>query len=218
MTTKILFSFLISILYPIVSFSQAEAETTDFIILVSGEKIVGNKVIKKRSQVFIDENVYKSKSVMFYQNKSGNFAQTPFGFQGRMIDGKVSVYSFSRVNPKQTLNPINSWYTMDNSFVKRTSYSNLRKDLKDNISSMQYLNSYRNLTFLGLGMVGIGTGITMYHLMQAFQPQSSFNISKTIYIGLFSCLSGSIVLQIAPRKMFKAIKVYNRSNVVPYKY
>ena len=49
---------------------------------------------------------------------------------------------------------------MDESFVKRTSYSNLRVDLKDNVSSMQYLNTYRNLNILGLGLTGAGLGIT----------------------------------------------------------
>ena len=161
MKVEILFIYLITALSPVAIFSQTEPKSKDFIIFKNGKKLNGNKVIKKGRILFLDEMAYELNTVMFYHNNKGNFAKTPLGFQKRTIDGKVSVYSNSSVvNPNKNLNPLNSWYTMDESFVKRTSYSNLRVDLKDNVSSMQYLNTYRNLNILGLGLTGAGLGIT----------------------------------------------------------
>ena len=216
MKTKILFIFLFSILAPIIGFSQVEKDDTVFIIFDNGEKIIGHKLKKKSGELFLDDNVYKSKSIMFYQNKSGNFANTSFGFQKRFINGKVSVYSFSflnpNLNPKKKLNPISSYYAIDNSFVKRASYSNLKEDLKSNIVSLQHLKISRNLCFVGIGMIGIGTGITIHSFSQAFHPNRSFNIPNTIYVGLAAYLIGAIILEIAPLKMFKAIQTYNNSS------
>mgnify|MGYP001605752231 FL=1 len=219
MTQKTFITILVFILAPITSFSQANDEANHFIVFKSGKKLVGNEVIKKGRILFLDEKAYELNTVMFYQNNKGNFAKTPFGFQNRIIDGKVSVYSsfsISIVNPNKNLNLKNSWYTMDYSFVKRTSYSNLREDLKDNVSSMQYLNSYRNLNVLGWGLSGAGLGITLYSLSQAFDPTQSFtfNIPNTIYVGLAAILSGVIIVSVPPRKMFKAIQAYNNSSKV----
>ncbi len=200
-----------SFLAPIICFSQLENKSADFIILDNGKKIFGNKVTKKGSQLFVDENVYKSKYIMFYQNELGNYAKTSLGFQKRIIDGNISVYSLSRVNPDKTVNLINSWYTKDNSFVKRAIYSNLREDLNDNSSSIDHLKTYRILNFIGLGVVASGIGITMYSLTQAFKPNGSFVIPNTIYVGLAAALTGSVVLQIAPRRVSKAINEYNNS-------
>jgi len=162
MKVEILFIYLITALSPVAIFSQTEPKSKDFIIFKNGKKLNGNKVIKKKGRIlFLDEKPYELNTVMFYHNNKGNFAKTPLGFQKRTIDGKVSVYSNSPgVNPNKNLEPLKSWYTMDESFVKRTSYSNLRVDLKDNVSSMQYLNTYRNLNILGLGLTGAGLGIT----------------------------------------------------------
>ena len=125
MKTKILFIFLLSILAPIIGFSQVEKDDTVFIIFDNGEKIIGHKLKKKCGELFLDDNVYKSKSIMFYQNKSGNFANTSFGFQKRFINGKVSVYSFSflnpYLNPKKKLNPISSYYASLEIYVLRES-------------------------------------------------------------------------------------------------
>ncbi len=201
---------LIFILIPFIGFSQSEHKGTDFIIFNNGEKLYGNQVLKKGRVLFLDEKSYELNTVMFYQNYKGNFAKTSFGFQNRIIEGKVSFYSSSFViNPNKALNPFTSWYTMDYSFVKRTSYSNLRVDLKDNVSSMKYLYTYRNLNILGWGLTGAGVGITMYSLRQAFDQ--SFYIPNTFYAGVAAILSGGIILQIAPRKMFKAIQAYNNS-------
>jgi|GEM_PF-3306162 len=210
MKVEILFIYLITALSPVAIFSQTEPKSKDFIIFKNGKKLNGNKVIKKKGRIlFLDEKPYELNTVMFYHNNKGNFAKTPLGFQKRTIDGKVSVYSNSSVvNPNKNLNPLNSWYTMDESFVKRTSYSNLRVNLKDNVSSMQYLNTYRNLNILGLGLTGAGLGITLYSLYQVFD---SFNL-KIPYVGLAALLSGAIIVQVAPRKMAKAIQAYNNSS------
>ena len=150
---------------------------------------------------------------MFYQNNKGNFAKTPLGFQKRAIDGKVSVYSNSSVvNPNKALNPLRSWYTMDESFVKRMSYSNLKEDLKSNIVSMQHLKTSRTLLFVGIGMVGAGLGIFTYSMNLYSWTSSEINISNTTYVSLATCLSGVIILGIVPRKMVKAIQAYNNSS------
>ena len=219
MTQKTFITILVFILAPITSFSQANDEANHFIVFKNGKKLVGNEVIKKGRILFLDEKAYELNTVMFYQDNKGNFAKTPFGFQNRIIDGKVSVYSsfsISIVNPNKNLNLKNSWYTMDYSFVKRTSYSNLREDLKDNVSSMQYLNSYRNLNVLGWGLTGAGFGITLYSLVQALDSAQFFyiNIPNTFYAGLAVLFSGGSVLKVAPRKMFKAIQAYNNSSKV----
>lgn len=213
MKKKILFIFLISALSPVAIFSQTEPESKDFIIFENGKKLNGNEVIKKGRILFLDEKAYELNTVMFYHNNKGNFAKTPLGFQKRTIDGKVSVYSNPFVvNPNENLNPMNSWYTMDESFVKRTSYSNLRVDLKDNVSSMQYLNTYRNLNFVGIGMLVTGLGIFIYSMNQYSWTSSEINISNTTYVSLATLLSGAIVVQVAPRKMVKAIQAYNNSS------
>ena len=213
MKVEILFIYLITALSPVAIFSQTEPKSKDFIIFKNGKKLNGNKVIKKGRILFLDEMAYELNTVMFYHNNKGNFAKTPLGFQKRTIDGKVSVYSNSSVvNPNKNLNPLNSWYTMDESFVKRTSYSNLRVNLKDNVSSMQYLNTYRNLNILGLGLTGAGLGIFTYSMNQYSWTSSEINISNTIYVSLATCLSGVIILGIAPRKMAKAIQAYNNSS------
>ena len=214
MKVEILFIYLITALSPVAIFSQTEPKSKDFIIFKNGKKLNGNKVIKKKGRIlFLDEKPYELNTVMFYHNNKGNFAKTPLGFQKRTIDGKVSVYSNSSVvNPNKNLNPLNSWYTMDESFVKRTSYSNLRVNLKDNVSSMQYLNTYRNLNILGLGLTGAGLGIFTYSMNQYSWTSSEINISNTIYVSLATCLSGVIILGIAPRKMAKAILAYNNSS------
>lgn len=213
MKKKILFIFLISALSPVAIFSQTEPESKDFIIFENGKKLNGNEVVKKGRILFLDEKAYELNTVMFYHNNKGNFAKTPLGFQKRTIDGKVSVYSNPFVvNPNENLNPMNSWYTMDESFVKRTSYSNLRVDLKDNVSSMQYLNTYRNLNFVGIGMLVTGLGIFIYSMNQYSWTSSEINISNTTYVSLATLLSGAIVVQVAPRKMVKAIQAYNNSS------
>ena len=213
MKKKILFIFLISALSPVAIFSQTEPESKDFIIFENGKKLNGNEVVKKGRILFLDEKAYELNTVMFYHNNKGNFAKTPLGFQKRTIDGKVSVYSNPFVvNPNENLNPMNSWYTMDESFVKRTSYSNLRVDLKDNVSSMQYLNTYRNLNFVGIGMLVTGLGIFIYSMNQYSWTSSEINISNTTYVSLATYLSGVIVMQVAPRKMVKAIQAYNNSS------
>lgn len=213
MKKKILFIFLISALSPVAIFSQTEPESKDFIIFENGKKLNGNEVIKKGRILFLDEKAYELNTVMFYHNNKGNFAKTPLGFQKRTIDGKVSVYSNPFVvNPNENLNPMNSWYTMDESFVKRTSYSNLRVDLKDNVSSMQYLNTYRNLNFVGIGMLVTGLGIFIYSMNQYSWTSWEINISNTTYVSLATLLSGAIVVQVAPRKMVKAIQAYNNSS------
>lgn len=213
MKKKILFIFLISALSPVAIFSQTEPESKDFIIFENGKKLNGNEVVKKGRILFLDEKAYELNTVMFYHNNKGNFAKTPLGFQKRTIDGKVSVYSNPFVvNPNENLNPMNSWYTMDESFVKRTSYSNLRVDLKDNVSSMQYLNTYRNLNFVGIGMLVTGLGIFIYSMNQYSWTSLEINISNTTYVSLATLLSGAIVVQVAPRKMVKAIQAYNNSS------
>ncbi len=213
MKKKILFIFLISALSPVAIFSQTEPESKDFIIFENGKKLNGNEVVKKGRILFLDEKAYELNTVMFYHNNKGNFAKTPLGFQKRTIDGKVSVYSNPFVvNPNENLNPMNSWYTMDESFVKRTSYSNLRVDLKDNVSSMQYLNTYRNLNFVGIGMLVTGLGIFIYSMNQYSWTSWEINISNTTYVSLATLLSGAIVVQVAPRKMVKAIQAYNNSS------
>lgn len=213
MKKKILFIFLISALSPVAIFSQTEPESKDFIIFENGKKLNGNEVVKKGRILFLDEKAYELNTVMFYHNNKGNFAKTPLGFQKRTIDGKVSVYSNPFVvNPNENLNPMNSWYTMDESFVKRTSYSNLRVDLKDNVSSMQYLNTYRNLNFVGIGMLVTGLGIFIYSMNQYSWTSLEINISNTTYVSLATYLSGVIVMQVAPRKMVKAIQAYNNSS------
>lgn len=213
MKVDILFIFLISALSPVAIFSQTEPESKDFIIFENGKKLNGNEVIKKGRILFLDEKAYELNTVMFYHNNKGNFAKTPLGFQKRTIDGKVSVYSNPFVvNPNENLNPMNSWYTMDESFVKRTSYSNLRVDLKDNVSSMQYLNTYRNLNFVGIGIIGAGLGIGIYSISQYSWTSWEINISNTTYVSLATLLSGVIVVQVAPRKMVKAIQAYNNSS------
>lgn len=213
MKVDILFIFLISALSPVAIFSQTEPESKDFIIFENGKKLNGNEVVKKGRILFLDEKAYELNTVMFYHNNKGNFAKTPLGFQKRTIDGKVSVYSNPFVvNPNENLNPMNSWYTMDESFVKRTSYSNLRVDLKDNVSSMQYLNTYRNLNFVGIGMLVTGLGIFIYSMNQYSWTSWEINISNTTYVSLATLLSGAIVVQVAPRKMVKAIQAYNNSS------
>lgn len=213
MKKKILFIFLISALSPVAIFSQTDPESKDFIIFENGKKLNGNEVVKKGRILFLDEKAYELNTVMFYHNNKGNFAKTPLGFQKRTIDGKVSVYSNPFVvNPNENLNPMNSWYTMDESFVKRTSYSNLRVDLKDNVSSMQYLNTYRNLNFVGIGMLVTGLGIFIYSMNQYSWTSWEINISNTTYVSLATLLSGAIVVQVAPRKMVKAIQAYNNSS------
>ena len=213
MKVDILFIFLISALSPVAIFSQTEPESKDFIIFENGKKLNGNEVVKKGRILFLDEKAYELNTVMFYHNNKGNFAKTPLGFQKRTIDGKVSVYSNPFVvNPNENLNPMNSWYTMDESFVKRTSYSNLRVDLKDNVSSMQYLNTYRNLNFVGIGMLVTGLGIFIYSMNQYSWTSWEINISNTTYVSLATLLSGAIVVHVAPRKMVKAIQAYNNSS------
>lgn len=213
MTQKIFITILVFILAPITSFSQANDEANHFIVFKNGKKLVGNEVIKKGRILFLDEKAYELNTVMFYQNNNGNFAKTPLGFKNRIIDGKVSFYGSSFViNPNKAL--YHSWYTTDYSFVKRTRYFNLREDLKDNVSSMQYLNSYKNLNILGWGLTGAGFGIFLYSFRQAFDPTQSFNIPNTLYVGLASILSGAIIVQVAPRKMVKAIQAYNNSSKV----
>lgn len=215
MAQRFFLSILVFILVPITSFSQVNDEANHFIVFKNGKKLVGNEVIKRERILFLDEQAYELNTVMFYQNNKGNFAKTPFGFQNRIIDGKVSFYSSSFViNPNKALNPFNSWYTMDYSFVKRTSYSNLRKDLKDNVSSMQYLNSYKNLNILGWGLTVAGAGIIAYSLIQGLNSNLSFNVPNTMYVGLAAFLSGPIIVKVAPRKMVKAIQAYNNSSNV----
>ena len=212
MTQKIFITILVFILAPITSFSQANDEANHFIVFKNGKKLVGNEVIKKGRRLFLDEKAYELNTVMFYQNNNGNFAKTPLGFKNRIIDGKVSFYGSSFViNPNKALYP---WYTTDYSFVKRTSYFNLMEDLKDNVSSMQYLNSYKNLNILGWGLTGAGAGIIVYSLIQGLSSNLSFNVPNTMYVGLAAFLSGPIIVSIAPRKMVKAIQAYNNSSKV----
>ena len=209
MKVEILFIYLITALSPVAIFSQTEPKSKDFIIFKNGKKLNGNKVIKKGRILFLDEMAYELNTVMFYHNNKGNFAKTPLGFQKRAIDGKVSVYSNSSVvNPNKAL----GWYTMDESFVKRTSYSNLKEDLKSNIVSMQHLKTSRTLLFVGIGMLGAGLGIFTYSMNQYSWTSSEINISNTTYVSLATCLSGVIILGIVPRKMVKAIQAYNNSS------
>ncbi len=162
MKVEILFIYLITALSPVAIFSQTEPKSKDFIIFKNGKKLNGNKVIKKKGRIlFLDEMAYELNTVMFYHNNKGNFAKTPLGFQKRAIDGKVSVYSNSSVvNPNKNLEPLKSWYTMDESFVKRTSYSNLRERFKGvMLSSMQHLKHFSELYILWVsGCNGCGFG------------------------------------------------------------
>ena len=100
---------------------------------------------------------------------------------------------------------------MDESFVKRMSYSNLKEDLKSNIVCMQHLKTSRTLLFVGIGMVGAGLGIFTYSMNQYIWTSSEINIYNTT-VSLATCLSGAIILGIAPRKIVKAIQAYNNSS------
>lgn len=77
---------------------------------------------------------------------------------------------------------------------------------------MQHLKTSRTLLFVGIGMLGAGLGIFTYSMNQYSWTSSEINISNTTYVSLATCLSGVIILGIAPRKMVKAIQAYNNSS------
>lgn len=156
-----------------------------FVFTYTGEFIAGNSVVYKRpifgaSYITIDTKEITSRSIAFYKNQQGFYANAQAvngtgkpAFSPRVSKGKINLYERETVSPGAgysnpttgmymaggTTKKVEQYYNTGFGELKRANYKNLSSDLADNQVSMKYLNEYHQLSQTQTGFMIAGAAL-----------------------------------------------------------
>jgi len=195
---------------------------------------LSKKLFHKNSGRFIinDSTNYEASKVKAFQNSKGYFAKISGedDFVKREAEGKIDLYSttYNYGGTGGTFNTINTphgsfttfipgsyggsqtvnYFSKDGGEVLNADYNNLREALKDNPTSMAFLDEYRTLNYVkyGAGIVGLGLIASSFI---GVDKENGPNFGTMAIGGIIANIGIWIPTFSQDEKLQESIKVYN---------
>jgi len=180
------------------SIAQNKSESTYFIELNSGEKIVGQVVNYKtsafgKSHFEVDGIDYKYDQVQVYRNADGYYIKDSYGgykprfYKREMFGNHIETYVIisttynyngGGVGGTPGMGAMQSskyhYYKKDYGALKLMNYDNLKFDLNDNKESMITLNKIRTIRIVNASLIVTGAA-TMFYGISEMKKQDQAN-------------------------------------------